>query len=1238
MTLASVMTQPNETAQLVTAMSPVLEKFDRADLASALAALQVTPENADRLLRLEFLSNVLSKLEGSGELPSPTRHRLQQICNSPPLSNSHFARIEDPFECAFTQCISFFGGSYIVFTGGLAGSVLQTQSLLAALFKNDNQAIPVDLLRFAHQTSLAVLLVSNRIARKAGLNRATPPGQSRGGVVVPSATRMADLKNAVRCSTSELRSLFEQNGVDMSALELLSLDPRLAEEIEVADDSGPLSLRPMLNFGSEVVVAAPGLLLSALQNAILEYAQELGVLSLVADAYCERVWRNVVRYLGYLGNFRVDVPSMDPSGLDCHREAYFSLDVDKLIYVQLVTDPLEGFDPLHIGGWEIESRDALQKRAREAVNFSYSWDDPPNDTMTLLVLGSLGRPFMATFALDDDITLVLAPDELEVISEIDGNEPLRLYQYAQASNDVRERTAIVAWSQLDEYAIYRQNNYSYYLSDDGMPTMLNIVPGTGLPLRLEALEKWDWHAVPSHLRGYFTDVTRLEHGLKTPIYTTASPANIALLVEGLPRLVWVVTSDTMRYQLIPMPELVETVAYWIWQLTDVLKPTLDLLEDEPLVVEVSVCNPAQWAELGDLSWEDALARAGNDDPLAYECIPNDNRIQLEIRSSLLPLLSTADNSGERLLVDAILLAVRDLAASCGVDTDLDDHEPRSKGLDACCPLGPKKKLLLLHGGAHPQLDRRHLPRYRKVQEFEEQQLLTWVGGRLSESWPIGAVAPEQRESLLNSAVSELYDLLSRMVATFDGPRLLDWVVAHNEAVTRRLAHRQLTITTRVACYATHDEMVKQLAEEVPDANKVSLASRFLIELICARLPSGLRQPSVASYDRLIAAASLIFSFGTDSDLAHYGIADVKVSMLPSLRIGPTRGDYEVGRHAFQTSFSEAEIRYAAGRFSRHWNSEHNENGADEPLEDLDTAFQGEFGYGFLEFANLIGELISMASDAETAVSKRGYEALTEDLSNALQWDKSKAELAIASLIISPRADFLLPPAPFSRDDVYPWRFNRGLSYVRRPLLRVADEVWWGKRHLDVAGRKLLEVVLSGRLKDVSSPEMKTFIAKQRATETSRFNDLVAELCQGAGLIAKSRVRKIGRAVIGSPDADLGDMDVLAASESARQLLLIECKDLAVARTPAELSHELAALFTGLNGKDSTTTRQTKRAEWVSEHLDVVLSFLGLPLTHSYSVEAIVVVDEQLFTPYLAKSPIQVLSVHDFEHTFLTRFN
>jgi hypothetical protein len=387
------------------------------------------------------------------------------------------------------------------------------------------------------------------------------------------------------------------------------------------------------------------------------------------------------------------------------------------------------------------------------------------------------------------------------------------------------------------------------------------------------------------------------------------------------------------------------------------------------------------------------------------------------------------------------------------------------------------------------------------------------------------------------------------------------------------------------------------------------------------MPSGPRQPSVASYDRLIAAASLIFSFGTDSDLAHYGIADVNVSILPSSRIGATRGDFEVGRQAFQTSYSEAEIRYAARRFSRHWDLEHKEGEPDEHLQDLDTAFQTEFGYGFSEFANLIGELISMASDAETAVSKRGYGALVDELSNALQWEKSKVELAIASLSISRREDFLVPPAPFSRDDVYPWRFNRGLSYVRRPLLRVSDDVWLGKRHLDVAGRNLLELVLSGRLKDVTSPEMKTFIAKQRATETSRFNDLVAELCQEAGLIVKSRVRKVGGAIIGSPDADLGDIDVLAASAAARHMLLIECKDLAVARTPAELSHELASLFTGSSGKDSTTSRQTKRAKWVSENLDAVLSLLGLPTGENYSVEAMVVVDEQLFTPYLAKSTI-----------------
>jgi hypothetical protein len=109
--------------------------------------------------------------------------------------------------------------------------------------------------------------------------------------------------------------------------------------------------------------------------------------------------------------------------------------------------------------------------------------------------------------------------------------------------------------------------------------------------------------------------------------------------------------------------------------------------------------------------------------------------------------------------------------------------------------------------------------------------------------------------------------------------------------------------------------------------------------------------------------------------------------------------------------------------------------------------------------------------------------------------------------------------------------------------------------------------------------------------------------------------------------------VLAADQNGKLLYVIECKDLALARTPAELSNELLNLFVGQGGKKSTMAKHEARVEWVTRNKNQVTKWLGCEESLNWQIVPWVVVSDDLFTPYLRKSKMRVLSFRQLRGIF-----
>ena len=153
----------------------ILEAYDIVDLLMGASALQLCPENAGKIVRLDALTHTIVSLDYQPNKPKVSPHRLSKICNTPPLGKGDIHRQEDPPEQPFTESISFIGGSYIVFPDGVEDATFIIEHLNRAILLGSNKIDNAEFRQRVVDANFALLLLSNQVAKKANLTRNIPP-------------------------------------------------------------------------------------------------------------------------------------------------------------------------------------------------------------------------------------------------------------------------------------------------------------------------------------------------------------------------------------------------------------------------------------------------------------------------------------------------------------------------------------------------------------------------------------------------------------------------------------------------------------------------------------------------------------------------------------------------------------------------------------------------------------------------------------------------------------------------------------------------------------------------------------------------------------------------------------------------------------------------------------------------------------------------------------------------------
>lgn len=1199
-------------------------RHEREALLRSVAALQLIPENAAKWMRFERLLEVALAATAEEEQHTVSASRLRGLLTSPPIVSAQILSEEDAFDETFTAAIAFYGGTFRVVMGGASGASAGCQLVLEAVrtltdhrFDNFRSRVMGD--------ANVLLKLSEVMCTRAGLPRWT--GASRSPLTPLFLPQESELQRLARCATFTDKDLNDVLGSMAPQVRYLVAPGRLGlvERDEGLPTDDRLYLRPLVDLsGGEVLVALPSGIAASITHNTLARAVVENLVGPVVNALHEANLQAIHRYVYRVRWQQLSRPTAleDPHQL---RDVFYWFDIDKVAHVVSVVDPLEGYrtgHPFDSGGFdrigtELSARFATARAAIRANGATF--------VLHVIVTAPLGRSSFMGFTEEttDDASelLVLTTDDLDLLTRLEAPEPLGLWRFASAVAHLHDESDVISFSAMDDYATYRDNGYSFYMSDDRRPKSVLITPGSAGDLRIRERQRLDQHAAMLPTGDAVVEVVRWPVDDSTPIYRPNDPELSSLHLVELDVPCWVVPAPESKEESKSSEDLAQSVAFWLWRCRDLLEPALARLTQHGLTIKTRFMCP---------TLEDQGTSEIEPTSSWFICQPLHHKrtVELMLLEGAALRMVGPGNEAERVIAGALVVAVRDLADMPG--------GPLPEEIAASLPSGPMRMLHVFGGDDDLFFVFGYTATPRLVSSADVETLLDDVGTIMSTITGLeeGPIATGERTRILNSIVAELFTRLRDRLVGFDPEGLFEHLAAEQEALIYVEARDRLLAPSQAACFGEGSSAVQRAIGSARDLTTTAIANRFLIEFVTAISPSGSKVLSVSDYDELVALASEIIQFGYLSDAIRYDLSSVELAVLPSGRLGVSRDDpYQKAIETYASRVAGRALELGSTVFASHWRDV---SIAKEPFNptELNRAFEAEFGVTATEMAQLSGDLMELARNAERQIAMWPLDDLVAFLEAKESWPAPKVRTAIDLLTLGPLDEF---PPPENRAAAYPWRFSRNRSATRRPLLlreRASHlEVLWGPRAVYRSGHYLLNLLHADRL-DIQSCQMRDFVTSLRQDCNEQFQHEVAALYSQTTFDVRENVKRIGKLrLIRENGEDIGDIDVLVIEHNEKVLVTVEVKDFEFARTPAELSNEMKKL---LYGPKSAAYHHEERLAFLRSKRDLVHAELKLSgSSREWQIHGAIVTSHDLLAAHfpVAQAQAKRLNIVCFDDLF-----
>lgn len=1146
-----------------------LRKFDFVAVLESLSGLLTQPANHAASYRIEALIH-LAAIHCRG-VQRPTLAQYRQWLNDILIKDA-LGRGEDPVEDVFVTNVPSFSGNGRIFEGAWEDAAGYLTDLSSALLRLQGR----DWVDQTLEEVMALIRLSEAMAERAGVAR-----YAQGEVLPrrPVTLTARAIELGAAAVTFTLQDLMDLH-LPARLLSPFGLRPEMLSRL--ADETlghTTLERHPLVWDRDRIIIVLPTALSAAARRRALERAQAAGDLNELQAALNATQVQDLAQALRNIG-VRLDGPPRELApGITAITGVF---DEGGYAAAILVGDDLGELLEVGLQGTSMlmakleEPVSALERELAARPGYQHG--------LTFMARGGLGRGYAAGFSDGPPswFRATLPLGDLLRMSWDHAFSALRIWKILHQEDELEGKGYVFMNVNgfLNLYGYLDQVEFNFVPSQAAMRGMIALATDYVAPLRARIRRTLDQHLVVGPERNRWVEVQRkatdvfFEEVRGLPLYGAprdAARGRLLACFESPTRPWWVLLDDREAVGAAGefLYRIWDAAHSWLARIAPRLEAEFPDLPKGPIAIRLEFPGIAAWSE--DRVLEDAP-------PSRPEIEVAGGVLFVRSDGAALRAYSDAVNIGERWLIAAIARGAAMLAGAARDEAWADAFASR---------VVVSNEARFVH--AIPTTSAQEmiqsavsLPRPRLVMDEDIAWSRLGLATLAGRSTP-GPVAPGEEGALLQTAVLRLWERIRTRLEGLDRRSVVTRAILNHEAVDKDRAEWKHTAAALLALHNDQTDVVQTQNERESARAAAGTSSRALAEMaICTCPIQGGRACTDIDLDALIADLTIMLDCAGQCDAYHYGLAEAP------LRVATTGSfNFDLGfLHSLHLPYLYAHQERAFRDMAEDYAEPFEKAGIDQEstrppvvAEGFAAAMRGEFGMGVEDLIAFTFEVTEAALEVKEAILALPRSQVLDLLVGGDRREEVDAEKAFAALTLRPRARWDEPAPQGARArDWQPWRMNRKLALIRRPLVQLDEAadplVLITPGLLDRAVRRVLSA-LDGRLpaEMFDSRAMDRWIGTVVDERGHAFNHQVMAALKKQGFMARSDVQltELGG------DKVLGDVDVLAWSPTTGEVWLIECKRLLMDRTVGEIGERLADYTT--RGK-----RGGKRTP-IQKHLD-----------------------------------------------------
>ena len=489
----------------------------------------------------------------------------------------------------------------------------------------------------------------------------------------------------------------------------------------------------------------------------------------------------------------------------------------------------------------------------------------------------------------------------------------------------------------------------------------------------------------------------------------------------------------------------------------------------------------------------------------------------------------------------------------------------------------------------------------------------------------GIILPKYVSLFFNQVVEFLFKLLEKEVSKFSPYNLVEIIYSDLEETLYKIKITEVRYASDILCYP---ESHKDSLKTVNELNKLSIALKFLIEYVSAQPPKGEEVLGIGNYEYILAICSTLIEWAYKNDLYYYEIFNTPIRILNSGRIGFNRESFEKLYDITEKFRNEQMFLNSLGSKKKTLDID-----KEKYIAKLDEAFLSCFGYSFKQFYLFIFKMIELSKESGGIICVMKKEQILSYFSSIPDLSGGIIEKILDNISLKERDSYLVKPV----EEVYPWRFNRKYSFLRRPVIIRNDDYIWGNKNLYHTYLYTIDLIFKGKLK-TENTIMQKLIGTISNERGKLFNESVVEYLKTIKEFnVYENVKKINRKKIEFVRGQaLGDIAVLIIDKEKSVIYVAEVKQFNFSRNPYEMHQEYSKMFVDTDKKKCFATKHSLRVKWIKENIEELKNYYSL-IGNSWKVIGLFIVDDLLVSTRAYNQSINVITYEELSLSNIRKF-